>query len=172
MQIREQGPPMALVKVSCLLLFLILSGKLQVPNLEVSKAIVKARMLSGRYRTESLCHYLSSNPPGWCLSGICHQTEEALEHILIECPAYSLTRRKLLSILLSEPYEAFSQLLRKTIFKESIEEQLHFLSVCSTVHYVIKATQVYGLFHLTKTWCFSVHCDRLRILGRWNPQLI
>ena len=124
---------------------------------EVSKAIVQARMLSGRYRTELLCRHWSSNRPGWCLSGTCDQTEESLEHILIECPAYNHTRRKLLCIWLSESNEVVSQILRKIIFEESMEDQLHFLLDCSTMPCVIRATQHYGaqllarLFHLART---------------------
>ena len=38
---------------------------------EVNKAVVQARMLSGRYRTESLSRFWSNNPNGYCLLPHC-----------------------------------------------------------------------------------------------------
>ena len=39
---------------------------------EVSKAIQQARLLSGRYRTESLCSHWSKNKDGWCQGTMLH----------------------------------------------------------------------------------------------------
>ena len=62
---------------------------------EVSKAIQQAKLLSGRYRTESLCRHWSTNKEGFCLSPTCCEESESVEHILVHCQAYSTVRSKL-----------------------------------------------------------------------------
>ena len=41
---------------------------------EINKAVVQARMLSGRYRSEGLCRFWSANPNGYCLLQSCSDT--------------------------------------------------------------------------------------------------
>ena len=49
-----------------------------------------------------------------------------------------------------------------------------FLIDCSVIPEVISLTQLlgtdalYNLFKVTRTWCYSLHRDRLKILGRWT----
>ena len=62
---------------------------------EEGKAVVKAQILSGIYRSELLCRHWSSNVKGICLAGTCTSQVESIEHILISCPAYSTVRDKL-----------------------------------------------------------------------------
>ena len=62
---------------------------------EVSKAVVQGKMLSGRYRTAMLCRHWSNNKMGWCSAPCCHETEETLEHILLDCPHYFSSREAL-----------------------------------------------------------------------------
>ena len=53
-----------------------------------------------------------------------------------------------------------------------------FLRDCSVLPHVINATQSHGseilqlLFHLTRSWCFSIHRQRTKMLGRWNFQYL
>ena len=54
------------------------------------------------------------------------------------------------------------------------EYLLQFILDCSALPSVIIASQSQGkdildsLFHLTRTWCFVLHRQRMRLLGRWN----
>ena len=49
-----------------------------------------------------------------------------------------------------------------------------FIVDCSPLSLVISSCQLYGksvldhLFYITRTWCYSLHTDRLRKLGRFN----
>ena len=61
---------------------------------EVRKAVVTARMLTGRYRTDQLArHWSKTNPQGLCeLPGCDGQSLGSLEHILLYCKALTQTR--------------------------------------------------------------------------------
>ena len=51
---------------------------------------------------------------------------------------------------------------------------LSYIMYCSVLPSVIAATQRHGfsvlkeLFHFTSTWCFTMHRQRMKMLGRWN----
>ena len=53
--------------------------------------------------------------------------------------------------------------------------QTQFLLDCSIIPAIILLRQSHGveilseLFYLTRTWCYSLHRERLRQLGRWKP---
>ena len=61
---------------------------------EVNKAVVQARMLSGRYPTDQLSrHWNQQNRAGYCLlQGCSGKAEGSLEHIILHCPALLSTR--------------------------------------------------------------------------------
>ena len=67
---------------------------------EVKKAVVVARMLSGRYRTDRLVrHWSTTNPTGVCLLPGCSGEEVgSLEHILVYCPALSTVRSDIVKL--------------------------------------------------------------------------
>ena len=56
----------------------------------------------------------------------------------------------------------------------TIKHLLQFILDCSTLPTVINSRQGHGeevineLFRLTRTWCFVIHRDRMKMLGRWN----
>ena len=57
-----------------------------------SKITILARMVSGRYRSEMMCRFWSSNSRGHCLTATCIQVPGTLEHLLVSCPALEHTR--------------------------------------------------------------------------------
>ena len=141
-------------------------------------ATVQARMLSWRYRTERLARYWSKNPHGVCLLPSCLASgvHETLTHILLECPSLNPARCNLQTFTV-----CFMQQLPSDI-QEILSEYcapLHsrspqFLVDCSSLPEVIQAVQKSGdsvlhhLFRVTRTWCYTLHKERLRLLGRWN----
>ena len=143
---------------------------------ENQKAKIQSRFISGRYRTERLCRFWSSNKAGICLLDSCrHQhIPEDLDHILFSCDGLSDTRTRLLEF--TSKYVA-----DKLILKPIIDAYLYasrdlfcqFIVDCSVLPPVISLYQMYGptihehLYHITRTWCHSLHRDRLRHLGRW-----
>ena len=144
---------------------------------EISKAVQQARFLSGRYKSESLTkHWSSSNREGYCrVSLTCQNQPETVEHILVHCVAYSECRRRLCSLWLSTENRVAHELVREALGSDS-EYLVQFLLDCSVLPQVISATQSHGseilsiLFYLTRSWCFSIHRQRMKILGRWNFQ--
>ena len=139
---------------------------------EVSKAIQQARFLSGRYRTENLCRHWSANKQGLCLAPTCHNEEESVEHILINCSAYHQVRDRHHSIWHNHPDPIIHKLLHGVVHNPLT--LLQFILDCSVIPNVILAAQEHGsvvfaaLFKLTRTYCYAVHRERLKLLGRWN----
>lgn len=63
---------------------------------EVCKAIIQAKMLSGRFRTEKFKSHHTDNKKGICL--ICTENEvETLEHLLLFCSSLDSTRHTLIN---------------------------------------------------------------------------
>ena len=143
---------------------------------EVSKVIQQARFLSGRYRSANLTkHWSTHNREGFCASSTCFRQAETIEHILVQCVAYSDCRRRLCSLWLSTPNKVIYELISDALTSDT-EYLVQFLLDCSVLPNVIRATQIHGseimhsLFYLTRSWCFSIHKQRMRTLGRWNFQ--
>ena len=139
---------------------------------EVLKAIQQECFLSGRYRSAKL---MIHNKEGFCLATTCHNTVESLEHILIQCKAYTESKARLYSLWLSTRNKVVFKLVLEALSSET-EYLVQFLVDCSVLPSVVKATQENGhvilkeLFYLTRSWCFSIHKQRMKILGRWNFQ--
>ena len=140
------------------------------------KSNTASTIFSGRYRTESLASHWSANKEGYCLSRTCCMETESVEHILLTCPAYEDCKKKLYSLWLSTKNKVVRQLVLQAFSSEN-KFLLQFILDCSVMPEVIKAVQTTDdddflneLFYLTRTWCFSVHRERMKMLGRWNFQ--
>ena len=141
---------------------------------ETNKMIIQLRMLSGRFRSGSLLKYFSPNNSGVC--ELCLLEEEDLSHILLpRCPLL-MERRALLieysrSFLQNHPVcaELFEQFLTDT----EQDNFVQFILDCSTIPAVVRASQLNRntlnvLFKICRTWCYSLHRTRLKLLGRWK----
>ena len=145
---------------------------------EVSKAIVQAKMLSGRYRTELLCsHWSKTNKQGWCQTPDCQgaQVPEDLEHILAFCPSLEPTRKNLEYFTMK--YVELNPVLAPILSTHTNTRHpdfFQFLLDCTCIPEVITISQLYGitvlykLLYVGRTWCYSLHRDRARLLNRWN----
>ena len=143
---------------------------------KVAMATIQARMISGRYRTEQLCSHWSRNKTGSCLlSSTCSSTVEDLTHILSCCHALQPTRVKLMSFTL-QYCEEFPTIKKLTLSLCTPSNPVfcQFLLDCSCIPSVIAAVQNQGsdllnhLFHITRTWVYTLHKERMKLLGRWN----
>ena len=144
---------------------------------EVTKASVQAILLSGRYRTEGLCRHWSANPQGYCLCPSClgKRLVEDVEHVLLSCGSLSSTRSRLaaFTVAQSKKLPLISSILL-TYTNPTHPLYCQFLLDCSVLPEVIYFTQYHGecvlhqLFKVTRTWCYSLHRERLKILGRWT----
>ena len=144
---------------------------------EVIKARVQAILLSGRYKTERLCRFWSRNPNGYCLTPSCKNADiqEDVEHILLHCKSLSSTRSSLREFTAN--FSKIHPHLREILLTFTAPQHpqfCQFLMDCSVIHEVISFTQEHGqdklyqLFKVTRTWCYSLHRDRLKMLGRWS----
>ena len=139
---------------------------------EVSKAIVQCRMLSGRYRTEILARHWSYNKSGHCLAFTYTDIKDDLAHILLSCPAYTQSRVRLRKLWLSCKLPHIRQLL-STILIGPETDLIQFILDPSVHPQVILFSQNHSssdtlrvVFHLTRTWCFTMHRERAKLLGK------
>ena len=144
---------------------------------ETVKARCQAVFLSGRYRSERLCRFWSNNKHGFCLLYPCIENNvyEDIEHIFISCSGLTETRRRLFRF--SYEYAAANQVIQPIVehfLTASVSDFMQFMLDCSVLPIVISATQTHGkiihnqLYHITRTWSFALHRERLKKLGRWN----
>ena len=142
---------------------------------EISKAVQQARFVSGRYRSWNITRQGSEESEGFCLSPTCTEQVETVEHVLVECGAYNLCKARLYSLWLSTPNKAALRLVLEALSSET-SYLLQFILDCSVLPSVRSAVEINGpqllkdLFYLTRSWCFSVHRQRMKMLGRWNFQ--
>ena len=142
---------------------------------EVSKAIIQAKMLSGRYRTDKLLRHFDNTKSGNCLT--CgSDVEGSIEHLLLECPVLSTTRDTLYSMLSGRSdLSTQTQLLINNILVSSpASDIVQLLLDCSAVPSVISTQQhsdntLCEVFKFTRSWCYSIHVTRMRI-AKLNDQ--
>ena len=144
---------------------------------ECSKSIILARMASGRYRTEMMCRFWSSNVRGYCQADTCHQVQGDLEHLLVSCPALEHTRHQLHSLWCRKTQHLLP--LHKLIVWQlcsSPAQQAKFIVDCLSSHQLGQLIELYGqtvqdlVMYLTRTWAFSIHRQKEILLGRWPQQ--
>ena len=139
---------------------------------------MQATFLSGRYRTEEMCRHWSSNTNGYCLLPVCsglNQVED-IKHILASCRSLSGVRQNLVNFTIQ--YSEKVPFLADIILKYTNPNNpwfFQFMIDCSTIPEIISTSQLFGkeihyhLFKVTRTWCYSLHRERMRLLGRWQP---
>ena len=143
---------------------------------ETAKSTVLARMVSGRYRTEMMCRFWTSNRGGFCLLDSCngHDVPGTLQHLLIVCPALEQARQRLHSLwcLKTLTCPPLHRLVLK-ILSSSPEIQTRFILDSTAFPEIIVLVQTYGqdiqdlVLYLTRTFAFSLHRQKLKLLGRW-----
>ena len=98
---------------------------------------------------------------------------ETLEHILVFCQYYDETRAKLHRLWTSTSNLHVLQLLSAALNGPPLD-LVQFILDASVHPSVIYLTQSYGpellftIFHLTRTWCFSIHRERAKLQGRFG----
>ena len=143
-------------------------------SFECSKSTVLARMVSGRYRTEMMCRFWSSNRSGHCLADTCQTVSGDLEHLLIVCPALQHIRHRLHSLWLLKCANCPPlQNLLMRILGSNPELQVKFILDSTSFPELIRLRQAFGqeiehrVLYLTRTWAFAIHRGKQKLLGRW-----
>ena len=139
---------------------------------EICKAVVQAKMLSGRYRSDRLLRHFT-NTDGAC--SICDENVlGSLEHLLVSCKTLHETRTHLLQKLAKS--SDYSENVKKLISEnfKSNKNVVQLLLDGSVLPDVICVNQKEGphilnqIFRFTRSWCYAMHKARLKLLGRWN----
>ena len=76
---------------------------------ETAKAVIVARMISGRYRCEAISAYWSSSN-GNCQAPSCINVRGDIEHLLLKCQALAGVREKMLNIWRSKTEHQYPEL--------------------------------------------------------------
>ena len=146
---------------------------------EVAKARVQFLFLCSQYPCASLTrHWSGEDSLGLCTASPCleEQVVETPEHVLLYCPAYTATRHNMLSLCLQLQHGVSHSLMVSYLLGKSEEQLMQALLDCSSLPPVISAAQEHGtkilsdLFYIGRTWCFSIHRERLKRLHHWNFQ--
>ena len=139
---------------------------------EVAKAIIQARFLSGRYRSESLTtHFAKGNSPN---CSICPEKPiGSIEHILTMCssllPIRSLHLKHLSD---STTLGSITKGIIQNYFEKSADLITQMLLDPSTLPEVIHAGQngqnevLDEIFRFTRSWCYSMHINRRQLLEK------
>ena len=141
---------------------------------EIHKAVIQAKMLSGRYVTDKLSRYWTQNKAGICSIPTCTgQDLGSLEHLLLFCPALSDTRSRMVELWLTvvSEHQDLKSIIYSIMYGQTVETIMQFLLDCSCFPAVISLKQNSGLqlvarlFYLTRSWCYSIHKSRMNKLG-------
>ena len=144
---------------------------------EVAKARIQIKFLAGQYPCGELTrHWSPSNSEGLCTFPPCLTSGiiESREHVLLHCPSYSSVRNKLVNLCLKVESPVSHSIVFSHLMQGDTMSQMQLLLDCSVLPDVIVARQNYGdavikdLFYLGRTWCFSLHRERLKRIGQWN----
>ena len=137
---------------------------------ESSKAMVVAKMISGRYRTDSLQRHWSDNCEGYCLAPSCEKIIGDLVHMMVNCPAISEIRNKMHNIWTQKSASCPPLLLfLENVWHAEPEVFLKFILEPSVFPEVARLCQLFGMkvysviSYLTRTYAFY--------LDRFNRQL-
>ena len=138
---------------------------------EVGKAVIAARMLSGRYRTDQLSkHWTRDNPNGLCRLPGCNNQEGNLCHILLSCPALTDSRAGMIklwsSFMVSKP-TLFVVVRQYSTIQPHLFIQFLLDPTCLPL--VISSVKedpdmFKHCLYLSRTWCYSAHLARSKLL--------
>ena len=141
---------------------------------EINKALILVKMMSGRYRTERLCRFWSSNRHGYCLAPTCHQVVGDLEHLLLHCPALYLARSNLVKmwLMISLGLPPLHELVKEVLASPD-QVKMSFILDCTTFPEIIRLHQTYGkvvqdmVLYMTRTFTYGLHRKKQILLGKW-----
>ena len=140
---------------------------------EVEKATTQGRLLSGRYRVETLTgHWIPWNKDGLCTLPECWRTQGShkgtVEAFLLNCPSLASTRLALEDYV-NASLQSNPELI--PLVQECLAiDKVQFWLDCSTMPPIIAAVQgvgecvLYSLFKITRNYCHKLHKARMSLL--------
>merc|ERR1712208_88379 len=112
---------------------------------------------------------------GYCSYLACTHREvvESPEHILLSCQAYHSARLQLISAALRTRNCQTNLLFLRHLFSSTVN-MMQFLLDPSSIPEIISYVRINGedifndILYIGRTWCYSLHRERSKRLGRWN----
>ena len=140
----------------------------------MTKAVVQARLLSGRYRSDKLISHFSPGSSPNCT--ICpEEVFGTIEHLLVDCSALKDVRKQNESSLnSSSSISEQSKNIIKQYLTLSTDATVQLLLDCSVLPEVIISLQIGNkhvieeIFRFTRNWCYSMHQRRMQLKGIWT----
>ena len=139
---------------------------------QVSRALVQATMLSGRYRCGALSRHWDKTDGSCLLSSQCKGVIEDIPHILRFCPSLAITRSRLQNF--TEDYsKTLPGPLRSLLLSLCVPDHSDFCD-CWTLPSIIDLHQQFGtyvheqMYYVTRLWVYALHRERLKQLGLWK----
>ena len=141
---------------------------------EVNKSTILARMISGRYKTDSLSRFWTENRQGYCLLATCDKVVGDLEHLLLHCPALQLARNNLEKMWLdkSAPLAPLHSLVKQILDSPS-DIKMAFILDPTSMPAMVRLYQSLGqrlldiVFSMTRTYAYGLHRKKLILVGKW-----
>ena len=146
---------------------------------ETSKAVIVARIISGRYRSEAFCrHWTNSN--GYCMSPTCRNVLGDVEHLLLHCPALDCARTKMLEMWQEKTAALYPDLfnLISKIRKSPHSCLMHFLLNPCSFPEIIAMGQAQGTdlidhaYYLTRTYVHYLHKKKQKIIMKVQSGIV
>ena len=155
---------------------------------KVSKSVIEAKLLSGRYRSDRLTrHFQRNTSNGDCR--ICNEkVPSTIEHLLLQCHSLAATRCNMFNwVTERQDLSARTKAIISEIFSStSVTDKIQLLLDCSCLPetWLQKSSFLNSsfltnpissrqdgdqtqseIFKFARTWCFSVHVQREKILN-------
>ena len=132
---------------------------------ECAKSTVLARMASGRFRTDMLKRYWSSNRSGYCRAPTCNNTPGTLEHLLVECPGLAISRERLYRMWLERTvmFPTLHAIIRNILDSDDKDCIVQFILEPLVFPPILENFRSHGvnfrhqLSYLTRTFAFYIH---------------
>ena len=142
---------------------------------ECHKAVVLARMISGRYRTEKLArHWSSTNRDRYCSLESCDNIVGSLEHMLIICPGLETVRDRMKRMYIEKT--ALLVPLQRTVLElleSSPEAQLQLILEPMAFVILMSMSRLYGptvsniLYYCSRTYVYYIQREKAKLLNQW-----
>ena len=141
---------------------------------ECHKAVVLARMISGRYRTEKLArHWSSTNRDGYCSLESCNNIVGSLEHMLIICPGLETVRARMKRMYIEKT--ALLVPLQRVVYElleSSPESQLQLILEPMAFDILMSMSRLYGptvsntLYYCSRTYVYYIQREKAKLLNQ------
>ena len=143
---------------------------------ECHKAVVLARMISGRYRTEKLVrHWSTTNREGYCMLDSCNKIVGSLEHMLITCPGLQDVRQRMRRLYFEKTSILVPlQEIVSEVLSSSPEAQLQLILDHMAVDSIRGLSCLYGptvnatLFYCSRTYVYYLQREKAKMLNQWS----